>query len=237
MSEVIPDDDFFSLENFRPSSMNQEQRGLIDAPRGSKYLGNQDSQSAAHQYDDCPDHLNHALWVMRIHRDAQLKEILDTVRTGGIFATHMSPAKNGHDSQAIKIVFMTHDAAAEYLRQIHTTGIYVRGKRVEGKWNRNGYIIPPQGQRTRVLHIRGPVHYMERHKWEAYMQMGLSIDLEEFRELPDPDPSKKTFEFRLGRVDGQAEAVFQMICKNLKMRRNVEVRYGPDPCDPNSGFR
>jgi hypothetical protein len=238
VSKMIPDHDFFQLEGFRPSSMNQERRGLINPPGGNKYLGNQDSLSASLQVENCADEINCALFIVKIHPAASLKDILSTVRTGAIFAVHITPAKPPeYPTQAAKLVFMKHDAAAEYLRQIRTTGIYIRNKRIEGVWNRHGYVIPPQGLRTRVLHIRGPAYRMDPEKWLAHMDNGISIDLEECRELPDPDPSKKTLEFRLARLDGQAESVTQMILKNPNMRAIIEVKYGPDPCDPESGFR
>jgi hypothetical protein len=229
------DFDPFELEGFRPSSMNQEKKGLIERPTGSKYLGNTDSLSAALQIQNLPFDQNCALWITRVHQDVGLAEFLATIRTGAVFAISLKEPEGGYSTKAAKLVFMKHDAAAEFLRQVQTVGVFLRGIRIDGKWNRNGY-RENWAKKSRILHIRGPAPIMTFENWNDYFHKCVCFELEAFRELPETDYTKKKMEFRFARVDGQAEAIFQAITKNPRMER-VDVKYGPDPCDPASGFQ
>lgn len=92
-------------------------------------------------------------------------------------------------------------------------------------------------EKTRVLHIRGPARVMTFEFWNGYFQQCVAFQLEGFRELPSPREGIKVLEFRFSRIDGQAEAIHTAITKDSDLDAGIEIRYGPDLCDPHSGFR
>lgn len=223
------------LGNFRPSRMKEEQRGLVATPTGSNYLGNKQSRRQAPRNPEAPNEDNCALWLTNIPPDLTLRGFLALVNTGEVFAVVFSPAKPPSWTQAVKLVFKTHEAAERFLNQVRSQqGIVVGGMRMEGIWNRNWY-PEDRSPKTRVLQIESPV-YMTFKTWHDYFDECVVYQIEEEFEVPCSVPGKRIYEFRFARIDGQSEAVFQAIAKNSKFT-GLHYKYSADPCDPNSGLR
>ena len=237
MPAPINEDDFFQLDGFNASSMKQEEKGLIPQPESaSNYLGKADSLSARLQVKDLPDDENCCLWITKIHPSASMKDFLSTIRTGAIYAVSMSDAQGDYTTKAAKVVFKKHQSAADFLRQVQKgRGVYINNLRMVGIWNRHGY-REATVETTRVLHLRGPIQYMDPDRWVEFFKTGITLVIEHTRDLPEHDPLMRSIEIRFCRVDGQAESGWYAVRKNKKMASIIDCQYGPDPCDPYSGF-
>lgn len=103
-----------STPPFKASRMALERRGLRDdvpalTAEGSAYRGDMNSGSFSAQKLDLPDKFNCALWLLDIPVGVTYHEIFCAVKTGAVFALHISPEDDDHERQAAKIVFsMSH---------------------------------------------------------------------------------------------------------------------------------
>ncbi|KAF4631444.1 hypothetical protein G7Y89_g6690 [Cudoniella acicularis] len=224
---------------FQPSRMHLERAGLLPPPqpRDSNYLGDPNSRSAAIQILNLPSEENCALWITYLPLDMTIPRFIGLVRTGEVFAAMLYEPEGGLNwAKAAKLVFKKHDAATEFLAKVKSfLGIVNSGLRMEATWNRVGY-RENNTNKTRVLHLRGPPHLMTFEFWNDYFGKRVIFQLEGFRELPGPREGKKILEFRFARIDGQAEAMFTAVMNDQELARDIEIRYGADPCDPHSGF-
>jgi hypothetical protein len=222
----------FDLEHFKPLSMVQEQRGLQSTPTHGPYRGNHNSQSHGLHDSNCPDEENCSLWLTKVHCATTLAQFFQTIHTGAVFAASMKEPEGDHNTRPVKLVFMTHEGAAQYLHIVENFGIFFHGLRVEGRYNRDGYRVTDAWRaKSRVLHISGPAPVMEIDKWIAFFGSAVRFQLETWSYLRENYPGIRAMEFRFARVDGQAEAIFLAIGRSSKMQ-GVGIQYGPDPCDP-----
>ncbi|RDL33751.1 uncharacterized protein BP5553_08119 [Venustampulla echinocandica] len=224
------------LETFRPSRMVLEKWGLVKVPRdpGSNYFGDHSSVSSIRQVLNLPDNENCALWVTYLPPDIDLATFLNKVRTGAVYAAVLLEPEGKNWTKAAKLVFKKHSAAVGFLKQVQSApGIVVSGLRMKAIWNRIGY-RENNTKRTRVLQLRGPPELMAPDFWNNYFQRCVVFELEALYDISGQRGGDKMLEFRFARVDGQAEALFCAIMSDPIFAGIVGVRYGPDPCDPES---
>jgi hypothetical protein len=69
--------------------------------------------------------------------------------------------------------------------------------------------------------------------WNEYFTDCIGFDLEFWNEEL-PQNNKKTLKFAFARLDAQAEGAYHAIKKERAFQGVIDVRYGPDSCDPSS---
>lgn len=228
---------YSSESEFKPTRMALEKRGFIQ-PRSDNdsvsnpYKGDKNSGSFKRQINGLPDHLNCALYVKNVPVKCSMEDLFKKVTTGSVWCINVQEADEMHEMKAVKLVFMTPEGAANFLRQSRSDdGVWVRGKRLEARYNRHGYRMNETNQ-TRVLIIEGPTKIMKFEKWDAYFRIQCHLEWD-CHLTHETVCGRTTMEFRFARVDGQAEACFQAITKDIQFKDgSVKVSYGPDPCDP-----
>jgi hypothetical protein len=224
--------------HFRPSRMVMEKEGIkINYPhlKDLKYVGDISSKSFRVQVQNLPDKENCSLWITRLHKEANVKALLRTVRTGAVFAVHINPPDEKHEWSAAKLVFMNSSAAAAFVEQSNTRGgISVLKSRIRVVYNRHGYRDYDHPERSRVLQIKGPKGTMDGNFWLAYFGKCVEFQLEGTSKLED---NQDILEFRFARVDGQAESLHQAITREPKFKGVYEVGYARDPCEPKPMYR
>lgn len=221
---------------FRPNNMVLQRIGVLVTPtpqrnHGSNYLGRRHSSPSAREVQGLPDCENCALFLTKIPVEVTLHEIFSVITTGSVFCLHVSPSGGIHTTKAAKLVFMTPEAAAAFLQQTRSPqGILLRGKRIQCRYNRNGYARNENIWQSRVLEIVGPTPIMTLEYWTSYFANFSEFELEAYRLNTTNVHGIAILQFRFARIDGQAQTCLQCIRTDPSLAGVVQVRYGTDPC-------
>jgi hypothetical protein len=160
-----------------------------------------------------------------------LHEIFSVIKTGAVFCLHINPPTDIHRTKAAKLAFMTPEAAAAFLGQINSAyGVILRGQRIRGRYNRNGYIRNEYNWQSRVLLLEGPTPMMTLEYWTSRFAVFSEFELECYSLSPSSVNGRSKMEFRFARIDGQAQTCLQCIRLDPTLAGIMHVRYGPDPC-------
>ena len=221
---------------FRPNNMVLERMGVPVTPTpqrndGSSYLGRRHSPPSAREVQGLPDWENCALFLTKIPVEVTLREIFSVIKTGSVFCLHVSPPSGIHTTKAAKLAFMSPEAAAAFLQQTRSPqGIVLHGKRIQCRYNRNGYARNENIWQSRVLEIIGPTPTMTLEYWTSYFANFSEFELDAYRLIPTNVHSVTILEFRFARIDGQAQTCLQCIRTDPSLAGVVQARYGTDPC-------
>lgn len=221
---------------FRPNNMVLERIGLplIPPPQGltgSNYLGRRHTPLNAREVEGLLDFENCALFLTKIPVKVTLLELFSVITTGAVFCLHINPASGIHTTMAAKLAFMTPEAAAAFLRQIQSPrGVILHGQRVQGRYNRNGYVRNENIWQSRVLEVVGPTHMMTLEYWTSHFSKFSEFELEAYRLAPTNVGGVSFMQFRFARIDGQAQTCLQCIRTDPSLFGIVQARYGADPC-------
>ncbi len=228
---------------FRPNSMVLERMGFPVTPtpqrnHGSNYLGRRHSSPSAREVHGLPDWENCALFLTRIPVEVTLHEVFSVINTGSVFCLHINPPNGIHTTKAAKLAFMAPEAAAAFLRQTQSPrGILLRGKRIQCRYNRNGYARNEKIWQARVLEILGPTPIMTLEYWTSYFTNFSGFELDTYRLIPTNVHGVTILEFRFARIDGQAQTCLQCIRTDPSLAGVVQVRYGTDPCGSSAAIQ
>jgi hypothetical protein len=236
MTTLMTKDASSSEESFQPNRMVLEKRGLLgrkqfDNPKKIRYKGDLESRSFMRQIDELPDHKNCALWIKNLAPSATISEIFEKITVGAVYALYVHDTDEKNNMKAIKLVFMKPGAAAAFLQLGRGTGVWIRGKKLEVKPNRHGYLENTTNQ-SRVLLVEGPTEIMTFPFWDEYFRQKAELQWDGHRTICTTG-KRTTMEFRFARVDGQSQTCLQAILAEPKWKDGtVAAVYGPDPCDP-----
>jgi len=184
---------------------------------------------------DLSDHQNCALWIMNIPSFATISDIFDQIHFGTVFSLQLRPSTPEHPGAAAKLVFMKPESAKLMKDVSKDPGIWMADNRLVVRYNRDGCHIH-DGSETRTLQIEGPTGKMTFEKWNEFFNKSCeSFELDRWLFLPCSNAGRKRMEFRFSRINGQSQVCRAAIGREPEFRREVTVRYGLDPCDPNSG--
>jgi hypothetical protein len=221
---------------FRPNNMVLGRMGLPAAPLlpvhpEGNYLSHRYSSSNAREVQGLQDFENCALFLTKIPVKATLQEIFSVITTGAVFCLHLNPPNSIHTTMAAKLVFMTPEAAYVFLKEIQSPrGVILQGQRIQGRYNRNGYVRNDSNWQSRVLDIVGPTPIMTREYWTTHFSMFSEFELEACCSIPTNINGVTIMQFRFARIDGQAQTCLQCIRTDPSLAGTVQVRYGVDPC-------
>lgn len=227
---------------FRPNNMVLERMGLpttslSQVSPGRSYLGNRHSSSGAQEAQNLLDFENCALFLTKIPADVTLQELFRVITTGAVFCLHINPPNGIHTTKAAKLAFMAPEAAKAFLVEIQSPrGVVLHGKRIQGRYNRNGYVRNENTWQSRVLELIGPTAMMTLEYWTSHFSMFSEFELEAYHLLPTNVDDVSVLQFRFARVDGQAQTCLQCIRTDPSLQGVVQVRYGQDPCGSATAF-
>lgn len=133
-----------------------------------KYLGDTQSKSSRMMVRGLPDSENCSLWVYNISPKANYAEIFSKIKSGAIFSLHLTASDDDHSAAAATLVFKKHQAAADFMAETETTqGVWLRGKRLYVRYNRNGH-REYEGTESRILQVETEEGGMDVEDWKAY---------------------------------------------------------------------
>jgi hypothetical protein len=222
--------------HFRPNNIVLERMGLPVSPLqprlpGSNYLGGRQSPPGTREVAGLQEFENCALFLTKIPPEATLHELFSVITTGAVFCLHINPPNGIHTTKAAKLAFMTPEAAEAFLKQTQSErGIVLHGKRIQGRYNRNGYVRNENIWQSRVLELIGPTSLMTLEYWTAHFSKFSEFELDAYRLLPTTVDGLSIMEFRFARIDGQAQTCLQCIKTDPSLQGIIQVRYGTDPC-------
>ncbi|KUJ16779.1 uncharacterized protein LY89DRAFT_585643 [Mollisia scopiformis] len=203
-------------------------RDLARKPLGSSYQGDVFAGSYLHRVNGLPDHLNSAIWMMKLRPDTQHSQIFDIIQCGSVWSLHLKLPTADHSTMAAQLAFVSPQAAAIFMHHYRTYGIQIAGNWISCIYDKHGSPGHTTSE-TRVLRIEGPATVMNPQFWDAKFRSACSFQLDRWGYLQCDTPGKLRMEFRFSRVDGQAQTCRQMI-ERVLVHYGISVWYGPDPC-------
>ena len=225
---------------FRPNDMVLyqllKQMGLTTQPPsqglpGSNYRGQRQSPAMTREVQNLHPHQNCALFLTKIPVEVTLHEIFSVITTGAVFCLHINPPCGVHTTKAAKLAFMKPESAKAFLDKIQSyEGVKLRGKRIQGCYNRNGYARNENFWQSRVLELVGPKQLMVLDYWTSYLSTYSVFELESYQLMPTNIEDVSILQLRFARIDGQAQTCLQCIKHDSILDKHVQVRYGIDPC-------
>jgi hypothetical protein len=225
---------------FQPSRIKLQQLLSLtmeeDRNPGYAYKGSRNSKAFALQEAWLEDIRNCALWIKNLSLSCSVSDIFSKITVGAVSVLHIYGKNNEHSGQAAKLVFMKPESAAAFMTQCNTgEGIFIGGKKVVSRYNRDGCHRHPQPSHSRVLHIQGPNEIMNFEFWDVYFNIYCVFEIDGYKTILESErESRRTMEFRFARIDGQAQTCMQAILSDPKLAEDVHVYYAHDPCDPQS---
>jgi hypothetical protein len=225
--------------HFAPNRMLLQQRGQLKSAEaeqgqtrylGISYQGKLNSTTQLSQVQNLPDDDNCALWITNIPPKAEHSAFFKKIKTGEVVSLHLNIPDEDHEMGAASLVFKTHEGAARFLEQSTSgEGIWIRGKRLDVRYNRNGcraYSLP----RSRVLQIEQAESGMDIEQWKNYFSKFCVYQLEFAGEFSSNVEGRKVTEFRFARIDGQAQTCYDAIKTDPQFKNILRLRYAYDPC-------
>jgi hypothetical protein len=222
--------------SFQPNSMVLKRMSTCftqpaQGGANGNYLGNRSLASSTREVPGLPDQRNCALFLTHIPVEATLHDIFSVIKTGAVFCLHINPPTGIHPTKAAKVAFMTPEAAAAFLAQIQSFhGVVIHGKKIQGRYNRNGYVRNERSWQSRVLYLEGPTYMMGLDYWMSHFATFSEFELECYAFSPCQNNGRTKLELRFARIDGQAQTCLQCIKSDPSLEGKVQVSYGTDPC-------
>lgn len=186
------------------------------------------------QDDELDEELNCAIWIMRIHPNAGIPDLLDAVRNcGRVFSCWLNEAQPPRlPNGASKLVFTTRKGYDNFMAQAHSfEGIRVFGQLITAQPNRSKYRENSHPEQSRVIRIYGPGYYNNREVLDAYFGRLFfyhtcsvvegSLDFQGYRNVV----------WTFGSILSQSQAAKKAIESEPAMKDCMVVDYLPDPCE------
>ena len=198
--------------------------------KGTPYLNSAQTQSSG----NISNENNCALFITGIPVAIPFSEIFDEITDGAVRALSVKPPGTFNTSAA-KLVFFSPQGAQSFFSRAHAgTGISLRESTLNVTYNRGGYLqYCPDNIAIRVLFLEGPSNIMTWQYWKPFFDQACSYQLDRWIMHPCSNPNRRGMEVRFVRVDGQAQACFQIIVKDKTNKDWIDilVGYGLDPCE------
>jgi len=186
---------------------------------------------SSNQVPNLPEHLNTCVWIEGAPSDVTYQELLGSIRNcGKIFSAHINPAQAKHTTSAAKVAFCTRIGAERFMVQAHShIGVFIRGKRVSVRWNRNKYRANGNVKETRVLMITGPPRFVNFETLNQYFLKLFYFDLIRVQQLNSGPYATMIWEF--SSILAQAHSAKQAIEREPLLMNILQVQHLPDPCE------
>ncbi|QSZ35734.1 hypothetical protein DSL72_006856 [Monilinia vaccinii-corymbosi] len=174
--------------------------------------------------------LNCALWLTNLHPHVQPREVFDKIHTGAVSAFEIARPKGFFVMSAAKLVFKHPAAAARFVILCGSGAIWIRGRKVEARYNHFGQLRYWGSERTRVLCVEGPTKYVDYEGLKRYFESFCEHELSHWETRASSIPGHRKLIWEFVRIDGQARQCFEALKVHPVYGKVLTVSYAPDPC-------
>ena len=187
----------------------------------------------------CPELENYAISLWGIDRQARCLDVTGLIHEGDVWSLRSNP-QSVFNTPNWEVAFKTRATAERFLRNANRGAVSLQGKAIQAQWSADK-VAPRHSwdiKHTRILNVLGPIghEFSSARAIDNFLRNEIQDQAFDFvsTDVVISNGRQRAVGLEFLEVHGQSRNAFKCIyyrIHELGLQHQLQVRFGPDPCN------